>query len=205
MKLLKHLREMALKAGKFEEYGKEIVSDSQKYFSDATEITKLEGGKFSLVKKDEFYGLYKGDVLVGWVKITPRSMFRVVYSHIDVVYILPEFRKGKVVPIFLYALKEILDKPIMVDGAIFDDGEKLIDAIHKRKLYPVYNINKKTGDKTEYKPGTIDYDNEKSFFVIESVTKDGLYVDNITPGNSKYKVYFSRFEDLHDVEIESKP
>lgn len=197
---LKQLHEMVMRAGApFPSYTNEQIQQATEFLRDAVEVTKLEGGAFSLVVKNDIYAIKKNEEVLGWIELKKVSMFNKPFNLVKVLYVRPEFRKKNVTLIFIHALRETLDAPIMVDGAVFEDGEKLIDAIHKRKMYDVYVIDKQTGNKETYSPKSINFDNKKSFLVIEN-EQDGLFICGL-PGHPEVKTYFSRFEDLHDVEI----
>lgn len=98
-------------------------------------------------------GMFKAGKLAGWVKLRPTQMKRQEVHIVDLVYLLPEFRRTIVAGwIFLYA-KDLIGTPIVLGddttygGAVFKDGEDLITALSRTGKFELSLINMKTGEK----------------------------------------------------------
>jgi hypothetical protein len=186
-------------AGEFQEYSPEQIAGVVTYVADAPELTKFEGGKFSLHKKDKYYILKKNDQLVGWLTLGDTTYLGQQYYSFDLIYIMPQYRNTRATLLLVYGVKELLDKPIIVDGMLFVKGRELLNAVYTRDRYKISTVDKKTGERTRYRPSDLVVDKDKNFVIIES-TGMGLHFDDQLPGQNPYKMYFSLFERLHDIE-----
>lgn len=192
---LSDLFEMTYNAGQSPEYDKKLLKSSQENFlKNGKEITKAEGGKYSILSLDDYYGLKRNNdnIILGWIKFTDRILFDKKYLNLDGIFLLPEFRKTSALSIFLNAIKEVIDKPILIDDTIFDDGVKLLKSLQRRELFSIHSINKKTGKITDYNEKKIN--NLNNAFIIEN--KSGtLFKDEMLPGGLKLdRFYFTLFE-----------
>lgn len=192
---LSDLREMTYRAGPSPEYDKKSIKTSQENFlKNGKEITKAEGGKYSILSLEDYYGLKRNtdNSILGWIKFTNRTLFNKKYLNLDGIFLVPEFRKTVALSIFLNAIKEIIDKPILIDDAIFDDGVNLLKTLVRRELFSISTINKKTGKISDYNEKKID--NLNNAFIIEN--KSGtLFKDEILPGDKNvHRFYFTLFD-----------
>lgn len=197
---LRDLYEMAFKTGtKFPDYNEDQLKNAVEALAGAKELTKCEDGKFCVIESTHgFYALKRihDSRILGWVQLQDMTFHNKEYKHINIIYTIPEFRKAGVAFLLLHALKEILHKPLLMDNAVFNDGEAFVNSLLQRKVFSIKTLNKQTGDTKEYQPGDIPlHDNTVSAIIIENI-KDGLYGQYL-PG-SDVKTYFSRFSDLHE-------
>ena len=111
--------------------------------TDISETLSLwEKDKYLILKKDQA-------LLVGFVKISRDRLLGNIYSHIDLIYIVPNFRKTSAIKWLLYAVKEFAKDPIIADGAIFAGGQDLINSLGKYGMATPSVLNKITGEKTK--------------------------------------------------------
>ena len=104
-------------------------------------------GSLSLWKKDKYLILKKDQTTpIGFVKISRDRILDNIYSHIDLIYIFPEFRKTSAIKYLLYAVKELAEDPIIADGAIFAGGRGLIKSLGKYGMVEPKVLNKVTGE-----------------------------------------------------------
>lgn len=197
---LKDLVEMAFKTGTtFPGYTPDQLQIALNSFKDAEELTKCEDGKFCLIKNGSFYALKRVDdsQILGWTQLQDVDLNGEAYKHVNIIYTIPEFRKAGVAFLLLHTLKEIMNTPLLLDGAVFNDGEAFINSLSQRKVFSIKTLNKKTGVITDYLPGDIPlHDTTVNAIIIED-KKDGLYGQYL-PGDDSVKTYFSRFSDLHE-------
>lgn len=186
-------------AGEFTEYSSEQLAGVVDYVKDASEITKFEGGKFSLHKKDKYYIIKKNDQLVGWLTLGDNTYDGQQYYTFELIYILPQFRKTKATLLLVYGVKELLDKPVIVDGMLFADGKDLLNAVYTRDRFKISTVDKKTGERTPYTPADLVIDKDKNFVIIES-TNFGFYFNDHLPGDPDHRVCITLFEHLHNIE-----
>jgi hypothetical protein len=116
-------------------------------FQTAKKIKQVAKNYFIWVGDNGWYFLSKGDTLVGGIKFVNKLIAGDVYKHVEVIYILPEYRKTSAAYWLVYAIKEIIAVPIIADGAIFTGGQELIASLIKHKASRVSAINTKTGEK----------------------------------------------------------
>lgn len=197
------LEEMAYRTGSlYREYTPEQIAQVIQYTKDAKEVTKLEdGGAFALYQKDNFYILRdgEGNITYGWIGISDTTFHQKSYKHLDIVYILPQFRKKGLSQILFHAVKEIVNAHIIIDGPVFARGEDFINSLAKRSLITARVHDKKTGQLIkDYEPGDITFEKNK-VIVVES-EKSGLYGQWL-PGCPDVKTYIPYF---HQLVIESK-
>ena len=119
------------------------------YVDGSTKIADVDHN-LSLYKKDNWYSLLKNNIdLVGYTKISSQTIAGKRYSHVDLIYILPEYRNGTAIKWLLYAIKEKSEFPIIADGAIFKGGQSLINSLIRHNASLVCALNKNTGEKSK--------------------------------------------------------
>ena len=79
--------------------------------------------------------------------LDPVTIAGINYYNVAGLFISKPYRKGSALYWLLYAVKEIVDLPVVADGPIFADGGDLINAIQKHKFLNVSVLNKETGKK----------------------------------------------------------
>ena len=193
------LQELGL-VGDFPDYPQGSIDQVSAYANDATEVTKFEGGKFSLCKKDSYYFLKKGESLVGWTELTDVTYNHQQYYSLKIVYILPQYRQTKATLLLVYGVKQLLTRPVIVDGALFAKGNELLTGLYHRERFKISTVDKKTGEQTPYHPTDITDDMDKNFVIVEAHST-GFFMEHSLPGGKPYHLYFSLFEHLHDIEI----
>ena len=95
-----------------------------------------------------FYFLeHESGQIMAWAKTTPTTILNETHDHLDFVYVVPQYRHGNTIQILLYSLKEIAPRTLIVDGALFLDGQRVISKfIGDHTIFHVHVLNKKTGE-----------------------------------------------------------
>lgn len=141
--------------GRMEDYTvAELEGVRQKILDTAEREYPLEKGEYRLVVSGTgHYALFNGEQLVGWIKlsaadITGRSVLVVVNT-----YIIPERRGTRDVPLLLFAVRQHTSPaPLLVDGALFQDGLELLNALIRRGVVKATVVSTDTGDTRQYEP-----------------------------------------------------
>lgn len=122
------------------EYGKLLLS--------AIKIADVRQN-LQLFKWNDHYLLVRNNkTILGNVRLLPVTIAGNNYYHVDGIFVSLPYRKGPALHWLLYAVKEVVNLPVVADGAIFADGQDLIAAIQDHKFFNVSMLNKNTGKKT---------------------------------------------------------
>lgn len=142
--------EFAAEATQFGEFPDNKV-DHQFIQAEINDATKVEdiSDTLSLWQKDKYLILKKEQSAVGFVKISRDRLLDKIYSHIDLIYIFPEYRKTSAIKWLIYSVKEHAKDPVIADGAIFASGQELINSLGKYGMAEPSVLNKVTGEKTK--------------------------------------------------------
>jgi hypothetical protein len=195
---LTDLFEMTHQAGVFPDYSPEIIARTVKGLLDGAQlITKLEGGKIFLYKNYDYYFLQKEHNILGFLRIDDQGK----EYELKLIYVLPEFRKKSVAVLLVYAVKEVINKPLIIKYAVFNGGEKLIDMLYQHKRYPI-RYRKSSGQVIDYTPGMIPKEEDGGDILIEH-GGEGFWInplDKLGLVEEEYWRYFTRFPELCDLE-----
>jgi hypothetical protein len=119
----------------------------------------LDGGKRRLVvTANGHYVLYDGDALVGWVKLHPAQLGDLGVMDVKMIYVVPQSRNTRSVPLLLFAVRQEIGEPISVDGDVFPDGMRLLDALIKRRAVRVKMYSRDSGDMLAFDPQRLNAD-----------------------------------------------
>lgn len=153
-------------AGSFVTYTQQQLDVSDNFLrSTATRTVPLENGEYSItVSGDGFFGLYKSDQLIGFTKIVDDTIASVSYGSLGIIYIVPTARKSKAFLVLINAIRQLISKPILVDGAVFQDGLAALNALSRRDSFRLFVIDKTSGATTPFM-GTIPQDHNKAIVV----------------------------------------
>lgn len=136
--------------------------------NNAIKTVPLENGEYEIVVcKDGSFGLFRRDSFIGYASIADETIGNVLYGSLKLIYLVPEARKTKAFLIFVNALRHLVSKPILVDGAMFNDGAAALNAMSKRNLFVVKVLDKHTGSEVPY-TGIIPYGHDKAI-VVEGI------------------------------------
>ena len=153
---------------KFKDFSKDDIESASLYVKkSATKEVSLENGNYSLkITPDDYYALCKGeeDTLVGWVRLDSRTISRKQFKTLRLIYILPEFKKTKAFLILLNAVRSEIKVPLLVDGAVFKDGEEALKSLSRREQFKVKVIDLDSGSEEEFN-GTVPNDKSKGIVV----------------------------------------
>ena len=131
---------------------REIDSVQQYVDTNTTNSVSIEGGKY-LIKQtaDGFFVLTRtSGEAVGWVKLIDQAIHGNTYAMVDIIYIRREARGTRAFLMLLNAIRHLASKPILLDGPMFDDGVKTLNALARREEYKVCVIDKRTGSTQPY-------------------------------------------------------
>jgi len=142
----------AFQAGKFPEKPTTSSEFQQSYSKLLGKATKLADVRkdYALYRYDNKFMLVKSDGnIVGMLTLENAKIAGKDYLDVAIVFVPVQYRKGPALYWLLYAVKEQVTKDVIADGAIFDDGQALVDAIKKNGMFHVFDLNKETGEITE--------------------------------------------------------
>ena len=134
------------------EYNSYAIAHVAEYILSAAKAKiPLENNAYKLVETlNGTFGLFKEDELLGWVKLGYRTINNTNYRDLEIAYIIQSARKTRAFLILINAIKQVVNLPILIDGAVFDDGVKAISALHKRENFKVNLIDLNTGELSDF-------------------------------------------------------
>jgi hypothetical protein len=142
----------AFQVGKFPETpetSKEFRAEYEKLLTNASKIADVRKD-YTLYKYNDIFMLAKQDkTIVGMLKLSNAVVSGKDYLEVAGIYVPIQFRKSTALYWLLYAVKETVNKDVIADGAIFDDGQALVDVIQKHHIFYVFDLNKETGEVSE--------------------------------------------------------
>ena len=140
----------AFQAGKFPEISSQDFQKAyEKLLLASTKLADVRTN-YALCKYRDIYMLAKSDnTIVGILTLSPTLVAGKNYFEVKGIYIPVEYRKSPALYWLLYSVKEKVDKDVIADGAIFDDGQALVNAIQKHNMFYVADLNKETGEITK--------------------------------------------------------
>jgi hypothetical protein len=161
---------------------------------------KSEGGY-------RWLGIFKNGELFGWTKLKPTEVAEQQVHGVELVYVLPRYRKTVAAGwLFLYA-KDLVGTPIVLGddetygGVAFKDGDELLRALQKTGKFELSLVDLKTGEKTPLEFPL--KDNRFTTVMIESMV-DLQLVARVAEGHSapgEEKVdYQAKIAWLDDIE-----
>lgn len=142
----------AFQAGKFPETSTTSSEFQHEYGKLLNQATKLADVRknYALYKYNDIFMLVKADgTILGMLRLGNEHIGDKDYLGVKGIYVPAELRKGNALYWLLYSVKELVDKDVVADGAIFDDGQALVNAIQKTNMFHVFDLNKETGEVTE--------------------------------------------------------
>lgn len=145
----------------------------------------------SIYRNTDYVSLIKNDnLLVGFVKLSVENINHKIYSHIDSIYVTPEYRNSKVIKWLLYSTKEEAPHTLIADGAMFTKGASLITSLAKHGTSRVAILNKITGDREPFVNLIDDFD---KCYIFE---KFGTGYSKKMFGEDGPIIYYDFFGDL---------
>lgn len=116
----------------------------------STKLADIRANLSLYCYSNRVYMLVKnGTTVVGNVSLSKEKVAGKGYYHIDGIFVDAPYRKTSALHWLLYSVKEVLDMPVIADGAIFTDGTELIKAAQKHRMFNVWKLNKATGERSE--------------------------------------------------------
>lgn len=176
-------------ANDFTEYSPITIQQSVDWISNnGMELTKLEGGKFSLIQAGEAYALRKesNSEIIAWAMLGKKEYLGISGYELNMVYVVPSARNGAATSVLVFAAKQYLGRPIFINGPVSTDGQKLISALSRRHL-PIKLI-----DLTSRTIGNFDTfpdfsTHHDKLLMIES-TPDPLIIIEPLPGGNRHVI-----------------
>jgi hypothetical protein len=96
-------------------------------------ISTFEGSRYQLLRHENTYLLQRlaDRRVLGWCDLLPATVASHPVYTLSLLYLLPEVRKTFGAGLFIYALKEVLDRPVVLStdemgGVLFADGLTLV-------------------------------------------------------------------------------
>lgn len=143
--------------------------------------------------QDRIYLLVKdSNLVVGNVTLATVEIAGKQYLNIAGIFVDPVYRKTSAAYWLIYAVKEALDQPVIADGAIFADGQKLIRALQKHRYLNIGKINTDTGEITDLGDGMINSMNHAYIFTNAKLG----FGSNIFEGTGLPYVWYPLFDEL---------
>jgi len=143
--------------------------------------------------KNVFLLVKNGETVLGCVVLNhPIVINGNEYGSLKVLYVFPEYRKTSATHWLLFSVKEELEQPLIVDGAIFKDGGELILSVLRHQSVRASVIDKHSG-RTE--PLTMLVDDPDKAYVFEQ-TRLGYAIDYAL---SPEPIWLPVFEDKDTI------
>lgn len=186
---------------------KEIAS-VLKFFTNAKELL-LPRSLVIRVQEDQglkWLGIFKNEELVGWAKLRPTTVHNVKYHAVELIYVLPKFRKTQAVGWLLIYGKDLIGTKLIVGdttdygGTIFKDGEDLLLRLSQSDKFEISELDLKTGVITPFEV-PIKF-NKHLTYVIEGLELqfvERLAEAHAAPGALPMKDYQAHIDWLGDV------
>lgn len=134
--------------------------------------------------KDEYF-LKLNDDIVAYAITYKESIRGIYYTGIDVIYTFPEYRGKSFAKYLLYGIKEESKTNVIIDRAVFKDGQQLVKSLAAQQFVPVSVLDKETGEKTKF----VDLINDLDKCYMFEQTRLG-YFSNAGAG---YKLWYNLF------------
>jgi hypothetical protein len=106
----------------------------------------------SAVGESEFHFLENSQKeILGWAKTSPKEILNKSYTHLDFILVRPEWTGTNALKLLLYGIKETLPSPLVVDGALFQDGQRvMLQFLRDESIFRAQVLNKRTGETREF-------------------------------------------------------
>lgn len=184
------------------------IETTIKFFKGATELS-LPHSLIIKVKEDQglkWFGIFKNEDLVGWAKLRPTTVHGVKYHAVELIYVLPKFRKTPAVGWLLIYGKDLVGTKLIIGdttdygGTLFKDGEDLLVRLSQSDKFEVSALDLKTGYITPFKQ-PIKF-NKHLTYIIEGL--DLQFIERLSeshspPGLPAIQDYQSRIDWFGDV------
>lgn len=142
----------------FADYPEEDIAATLEIFKGARSISLPHSlvVKIKKVGDLKWLGIFKRDELVGWIKLQPTKVHGAKYHTVDLIYVMPKFRKTPVVGWMLIYGKDLVGTPFILGdmaghgGVVFKDGADLIARLAQSDKFDVSVMDLRTGEKMPY-------------------------------------------------------
>lgn len=202
------LDEIIIASSKFPEYDDVVMELSKHSFQNSAVVKKLPHQltiRRRKVKDLISYGLMKADELVGWITLRPIELHGRALHVLELIYVLPKFRKTTAAAHLVLHLKELAGTPLIVGdeqaegGVLFPGGAELIDALRARPdAFTLSLLNLKTGE-TRPLPKTLETNYDYTILIESRLPLPHLR-ESLTPpggwGTSSFDEWMDWFGDV---------
>lgn len=154
----------------------------------------------------KWIGIFKNEELIGWTRLRPTTVHGVKYHAVELIYVLPKFRKTPTVGWLLIYGKDLIGTKLIIGdttdygGTVFRDGEDLLLRLAQSDKFEVSTLDLKTGDITPFEP-PIKFDKHLTY-VIEGLDLqfiNRLAESHAPPGKAPLKNYQATIDWFGDV------
>ncbi len=142
------LLEIFMQNTEYPELSKEVLAG---HGSDAVhKVVPLENGQYELRITKKGANLFKGDEFIGFIHVHGHDVAGKYYLGVDLMYVVPKERDGKARLLMMNGLRGFLKKPLLVTGAVFGKGAKMLKGLKRRSEFRVSIIDLDTGELSPY-------------------------------------------------------
>lgn len=131
------------------------------------------------------YFLKFGDETVSYATVYPETVNQEQYTGIDMIYTFPQFRGKSFAKYLLYGIKEESKTNVIIDRAVFKDGQQLVKSLAAQQFVPVSVLDKETGEKTKF----VDLINDLDKCYMFEQTRLGYFAN----AGAGYKLWYNLF------------
>lgn len=186
---LQDLFEMVASAGMFPEYNPNMLPIIVNRLSQAKPLQQIRDN-CTLCQLDNYFVLKKQDQVVGWMMVSDVVINNQPYKHVDMFYIIPEYRKTGAGQWLFFAVRQHFgDIAFVADQGISSGGEGMIISGKLKGYNNMYVLNKKTGEKN--KIDNLVIDDPDCCYLFETAT---LQLGIPTPGFEEPIVFYEYFD-----------
>ena len=186
--------EFAKSVGEMPNISHEDYQDSYNpLISQSTKVSQVRDNLDLYLYANRIYLLVKDHAeVLGNLNVSPVSIAQKEYLNIDGIFVDPKYRKTSATHWLIYSVKEVVDKPVVADGAIFKGGQDLIAAVRKHKYLNVSVIDLHTGRTSEL--GDTQINSPDHAYVFESANLGFGKV--VFEGTNLPYVWYPLFEEV---------
>lgn len=165
----------------------EIEYVKRKYHLDKAQTISNVRSNVVLKKVDTDFGttmflLVKDDEPLSVLDTTEVDIADKKYTFIKLIYVLKAYRNTNALKWLLYAVAEVLQNPVVIDGAVYSGGQRVIDFLSKNAAVKLYVLDKNTGEVSDF----TEIPNSPDKVVIVTTGKHGFGTQYLDEGFMPY-------------------
>jgi hypothetical protein len=156
------LLEIFMQNTEYPELSKDVLAG---HSADAVrKIVPLENGQYELRITSKGANLFEADKFIGFIHVHGHDVAG-NYIGVDLIYAIPAERNGKAMLMMLNGLRGFMKRPLLVTGAVFSGGVKMLKNLKRRGEFRVSVIDLDTGKLSPYEYE--DINDESKGLVVE--------------------------------------